>query len=123
MTKCCEKCLSSKYALKGKMKEKFGGICGLVCECHNPPHLTFPDNYTPTEGVEELQNEVVDCIFNREAGWSKKLENILTKYISEAEKRGARKMAQAYDDVFYTEGTKISLSEAKAIDEIKEKFL
>jgi len=32
--KCCEKCLGSKFALKGKDKEFFGGICGLACECH-----------------------------------------------------------------------------------------
>ncbi len=31
---CCQKCLNSKYALKGKVKEKFGGVCGLVCDCH-----------------------------------------------------------------------------------------
>lgn len=31
---CCKECSESKFALKGKMKEKFKGICGLVCECH-----------------------------------------------------------------------------------------
>lgn len=30
---CCDECWNSKFALKGKNKEKFG--CGLACECHN----------------------------------------------------------------------------------------
>lgn len=34
--KCCETCSTSKYALRGKMKEKFNGVCGLVCGCHRP---------------------------------------------------------------------------------------
>lgn len=32
---CCDKCSKSKYALRGKIKDKFGGICGLPCECHS----------------------------------------------------------------------------------------
>ncbi len=36
MTQCCEKCLNNKFALKGKVKEKFGGICGIGCDCHWP---------------------------------------------------------------------------------------
>ena len=35
MQKCCDKCSKSKYALKGKNKKFFGGICGLTCECHS----------------------------------------------------------------------------------------
>ena len=31
--KCCDKCWNSKFALKGKQKEKFA-LCGLTCECH-----------------------------------------------------------------------------------------
>lgn len=38
MKECCEKCLNSEHALKGKFKDEFGGICGLVCECHKSMH-------------------------------------------------------------------------------------
>lgn len=31
---CCDKCKNSKFALKGKLKEKAGSGCGLSCECH-----------------------------------------------------------------------------------------
>lgn len=31
---CCKECSESKFALKGKNKERFNGICGLACECH-----------------------------------------------------------------------------------------
>lgn len=33
LSRCCEKCSTSKYALKGKLKDKFR--CGLSCDCHN----------------------------------------------------------------------------------------
>lgn len=34
VSECCDECKNSKFALKGKIKEKMGGICGLCCECH-----------------------------------------------------------------------------------------
>lgn len=49
-TKCCDECSKSKWALKGKNKKKFGGICGLVCECHikkcEEPECIREENHT-----------------------------------------------------------------------------
>lgn len=49
---CCDKCLNSKFALKGKLKQKFGGICGLVCECHK----------SSQESVKPMQNPIHSLI-------------------------------------------------------------
>lgn len=45
---------------------------------------------TPLEQeiLEKLNNQVIDCIFNREAGWSKKLDDILLTSIRQAYDKG-----------------------------------
>lgn len=34
MKECCNECSLSKFALKGKVRKRFNGVCGLSCECH-----------------------------------------------------------------------------------------
>lgn len=95
---CCQECLSSKYALKGKTKEKFGGICGLTCDCHCPEVLpSIPEPKELSELLEEFDKKFTPKYnyFYRNTGEEIKL--FLTKVYHSgrtAEKERIRKVVE-----------------------------
>lgn len=78
-SKCCDKCSKSKWALKGKFKDEFGG-CGLACECHNKCKEEGCDrekNHTgfhyaqPQATVNEEVHHYSDCAIHNEPAFPK----------------------------------------------------
>lgn len=138
--KCCDLCAKSKYALKGKMKERFNGICGLSCECHleknNPMetkskccgasvHVECADEGTSHYQCDKCRN-ACDVAFpqDTEEKWEEKFDRVvkgLEVY------RGVRQenYIDIKADIFYIKDfirTQKKLSRTSTITEIREKI-
>lgn len=84
---CCDKCKNSKYALKGKMKEKFGGICGLTCECHNKStqeEVISSQTPTPNDWIEDWEKFTLEVLLPERVGYLRfKVKELIEKALTQ----------------------------------------
>lgn len=80
---CCDECWNSKFALRGKNKEKFK--CGLVCPCHLDTAKecldtapTAPETPIGTKGnSENTYSQTPEPIGNSPAAAAERVKNVI----------------------------------------------
>lgn len=78
---CCNECKNSEFALKGKAKDFFKGICGLVCECHVKSPTDTPTSLNNWE--ERLIERLAAIEHERWADWQKYMHSKLQRHIED----------------------------------------